>query len=123
MADEIMVQSSVRLTNGSLSATHDLGTQSIDQAGQRKSGDTQDIGTGAHEALVFGADFGTPGSGWFANLDDANVVQVGVDSAGTFEPFLTLQPGIGCWVPVGRKDLYAKATGGTVKLDYELYEA
>jgi len=75
------------------------------------------IGFAAHEALVLG-DIATPGLAYFRNCDATNFVQIGVDVAAAFVPFLKLLPGqyAMCWLATAAP--YAKADTASVKLDY-----
>lgn len=80
------------------------------------------IGFSAHEALVM-QDVASAGWARFQNLDATNFVQIGVDSTGTFVPFLKLLPGESVFCRLGTNAPYAKADTAAVKLDYEIFQA
>lgn len=110
------------LLKGSLSLTEEPGSQLIDVSGTRTDGGVQDIGTGAHELLAIGSDFGTAGWASFLNLDATNYVELGLDSGATFVPFVKLLAGEFCVVPLSTKLVYAKANTGSVKLKFSMVE-
>lgn len=122
MADEINITAGIRLTKGFLTLAEEPGGQDIDMAGTRYSAGVQDIGTGAHELLATGADFGTAGWAFFQNLDALNFVEFGLDSAGTFVPFAKALTGEFFVVPLTTKNIYAKANTATVKVKFVLVE-
>lgn len=80
------------------------------------------IGFAAHEALVM-QDVSSAGWARFENLDSTNFIQIGVDSGGTFIPFLKLLAGEYTFVRLATSAPYAKADTAAVKLDYEIFQA
>ena len=125
MANEIMIQNTVRVDNGYNQRTEDPGSFQIDQTGKDAAGDVQEIGFSAHEAIAMG-DVGTPGAFYFRNLEaeGGNFLQIGVDVGATFYPFLKLAPG--CFVSgaaLGTSAPYAKADTGACKLKFWILEA
>lgn len=122
MANEISTTLRLKIKSGEFKTERNQGTVNIDQAALGSQGGVQDIGTAA-EVVALG-DVVTAGYAFFANLDDTNFVQIGIDVAATFYPVIKLQPGEG---QVFRVDpaatLYAKADTGAVKLDTLILES
>ena len=117
MADELTVGTSWTYSkNGS---TRSLPAESAqwDVSGSGKIENIQNIGFAAHEALILG-EVATPGFAYFKNLDATNYVQIGVDVAAAFVPFVKLLPGQSAQVWLGTTAPYAKANTGAVLLDY-----
>lgn len=79
----------------------------------------QAIGFAAHEALVLG-DVATPGFCYFRNSHATNYIEIGIDSTGTFVPFIKLMAGQSCFVWWGGTDPYAKANTSAINLDYAI---
>lgn len=122
MSNEITVNGQMRALNGSLDVTKNWGALRVDQAAAGYVGNVQEIGFATHEALAMG-DVSTAGYAQFRNLDATNYVEVGVDVAATFYPFLKLKPGEGSGpVRLGTSAPYAQADTGAVKLDYLILE-
>ena len=95
-------------------------TNNITIAGATVYANTQSIGTGAHEALAIGADFGTAGYLYFENLDTTNYVEFGVEVAAAFYPIGKLKAGQKALLPVAIavSAIFAKANTGAVNLFY-----
>lgn len=104
----------------SLSSSRNL---SATLTGDHARGTVQDIGFAAHEALDIPAEIGTPGWFYVQNQDADNFVQVGIDNAGTFAPFMSLLPGEAQVVRLATDALYAKADTAAVKLYFFITEA
>lgn len=94
---------------------------SFDQTTKEYVAGVQDIGTGAHEAIALG-DVATPRFAFFRNHDATNYVQVGIDQAATFHPFMRLQAGSFALVELEEAP-YAQANTGAVKLEYIIFDA
>lgn len=124
MANEISTSVSITYSKGELSGSVTASKQ-ITLNGTRKSGNVQDIGTSAHEALGIGADIGTLGWAYFKNLDASNYVELGKDSGGSFINLVRLNAGefaLFRLSQIATNALYAKANTGTVKLLFEILE-
>lgn len=94
MASEINVNAQVSATKGSITLGRSL-SKIVDWALARSSSGVQNIPTTAGgTAFAFGAGVTTLGWAWFVNLDAANFVQIGVQTAGpTFTPLIKLKAG------------------------------
>ncbi len=122
MADEIRVNTSLAVTKGELKYNPGNRNQSIDLAGTRDSGGTQDIGT-THEALTIGSDMSSVGVSEFTNLDATNYVEIGVEVAAAFYPLVKLLPGETWVFRLGTTTPFAKANTAAVKLRKQIFEA
>lgn len=122
MADEISLSWNFRIAKDSLDQTRrGSGRYDVTTAGYVAG--TPSISHSAHEALPMG-DVATAGFARFKNLDSTNFVRVGVDSGGTFIPFLKLMPGEESPpVRLATSAPYAKADTAAVVLEYELWSA
>lgn len=80
------------------------------------------IGFAAHEALPM-QDVTTGGWAFFENLDATNYVQVGVDVAAAFVPFLKLSPGESVICKLATNAPYAKSNTAATQLNYKIYQA
>jgi hypothetical protein len=123
--NEIKYSMSFAVTNGSLSDSYNASGLMADQASAAIVRNVQTIAVASAQgdALVLGG-VATPGLGFFANLDDANFIEIGIRVSGTFYPFLKLLKGQQAGpVWMGTTGLYAKADTGNVKLMYVLYQA
>jgi hypothetical protein len=115
------------LTNAALSTSFSKGAQTIDQTTKRKVSNVQAIGFAAHEALVLG-EVATCRWAYFENKDLTNYVEIGVDVAGAFVPFIRLAPATFTTpsyviVPLATNAPYAKANTASVDLLYEIHAA
>ena len=120
MADEISWNFALQLTNGELQDAYSGSNLAADQATALLVRNVQPIGFAAHEALDL-ADVVTPGVAVFANLDDANYVEVGIDVAAAFHAFLRLDPGEKFLCKLGTSAPYALADTAEVDLFYIIY--
>lgn len=122
MANEIRVQASVRVENGSYKDDFRPGQILIDQSNPGRGGHVQSIGSGAEEDIDTG-DVSTLGWMVLRNIDTTNYVIYGPKSGGVMIDFgrieageiavLRLEPGI---------TITAQADTATVKLDVRIYE-
>lgn len=120
MADEITINVTLDLANGSVRHTVAPGSLSVDQTTARRVAGTQTIGTAAHEALADG-DISTQGYVFLMNTDDTNYVEIGIDSGGTFYATVKLKAGEYALLRAAG-NLYAKANTSDVELDYVILE-
>jgi len=123
MAGSIRYSMNVALSNGSLSDAYNT------------SGLTAPQTTGAIvrnvQTLLFASPQGnlldmggvsTPGLAAFANLDSTNYVEIGIQVAGTFYPFLKLLAGQQAGpMFLGASAIYARANTANVQLFYLVY--
>lgn len=124
MADEITITSSMTVNKSGV-ARVDVPAETMreDMTGTHFVNTVQDIGFAAHEALAVGSDLGTPGFAFFHNRDTTNFVQVGLDVAAAFVPFIKLLPGQKAGpVPLANTTFYAQADTGAVKLQFLIVE-
>ncbi len=68
-------------------------------------------------------DVSTLGVALFRNLDATNYVEVGIDVAAAFYPFVKLLPGEAWPMRMGTLAPYAKANTAAVRLQYDIYDA
>jgi hypothetical protein len=118
MANEIRYNFQTILNNGDLSDTYSSGNLVADQATPSLIRATKNIGT-SQEAIPLG-DVTTPGWAVFQNLDDTNFIEIGLDVGG-FQPFIKLEPGYQCVVPLGTSAPYARADTAAADLFYIIY--
>lgn len=116
MANEISYSMQMSLNNGGLSDSFSSGSRSADQATALLIRNVQTIGT-SEEALALG-DIVTPGFAMFKNLDDTNFVEIGTTG---FVPFVKLEPGQMCILPLATTAPYARADTAAVDLFYIIY--
>jgi len=122
MANEISLSTNFSVRKDFLATNRSTSRSfNLNAASPAKAAGIASIGTSAHEALPMG-DVSTAGWARFENLDATNYVQVGVDSSGTFIPFLKLKPGEFHICRLATNAPYAKANTAAVKLDYEIYD-
>lgn len=86
------------------------------------AGGIASIGFASHEALPM-QDVSAAGWAFFENLDATNFVRIGIDSTGTFVPFLKLLPGESVWVRLATNAPYAKSDTAATQLNYKIYQA
>ena len=116
MADEISMNGSFALANGSLTvekSADDLITQTT----AKYHAGVQNIGT-SEEALVLG-DVTTPGLCYFENLDATNYLTIGET---TNNDIIKLKPGEFCFVRLGITAPYAIANTAACDLNYIILE-
>lgn len=84
MAQEITVQTQLKLVNGSLnlSSTPTIFQQQITQSIQAGDGHVVALMAGSDTAITINASVSTLGWAWFVNLDATNYVEWGPDNAG-----------------------------------------
>lgn len=121
MASEITVTESLGVKTGYLDDSPAIVTRKFNLSATPPvmAGGIHSIGT-THEALPMG-DVSTAGWAHFENLDATNFVQVGVDVAATFYPFLKLKPGERGLGRLGTNAPYVKADTAAVKLKWRIY--
>ena len=124
MADEISANASLRVLKGYLDLTRAPAPVRATMAGAHMSAGVNSIGFAAHEALPVSGDVATAGWAFFRNLDATHFVQVGLDVAAAFVPFLKLLPGeFAGPVRLATTAVYAKADTAAVALDWMILEA
>jgi len=124
MANEITVSVSLSVINGDASFSRKVSAQQYDQTASGGRGGIQEIGFGAHEAILV-TDVTTEGWCYFRNIDATNFVQIGIDVAATFYPIIRLEPGepaIFRASQVAGATLYGQADTGAVKIEYRVNE-
>jgi len=123
MAD-ITLSASMSVNKGTLKRTYQRsGTASIAASAPNVAAGAPTIGFAAHEALVM-QDVAAAGWARFENLDATNFVEIGVDVAAAFVPFLKLLPNEPpVFVRLATNAPYAKANTAAVRLDYEIFQA
>ncbi len=116
MANEITLQASINLVNGSISGVMTL-SQQIDQNDDKYVRGTQNIGT-SEETLGEG-DIANPGYLIIQNLDATNYVEVG---ALTTEYSVKLQAGEIAMFRVNGTSVFCKADTAACDVEYFLLE-
>jgi hypothetical protein len=120
MADELTMRFQIALGNGDLNDSFAASGLSADQVTPALVRNVQTVPFASH-AVVDLADVATPGWAVFQNLDATNFVEVGIDVAAVFYPFIKLEPGEQCMVHLGIAAPYAQADTGAVDLFYIIY--
>lgn len=115
MANEITATTSLSVANGSSKLSRST-SKRITQNAVGTYQNTQAVGT-AYEAVAIGADLGTAGFALFTNLDLTNYVEIGLEVAATFYPFIKLKAGESAQVRLATSTLFAKANTSAVKLE------
>jgi hypothetical protein len=122
MADEISVSYTFNVNNNNLTYFSTEGYSADQSLAGGPSNGVQAIGT-SHEAIGI-TDITNLGYAKFKNLDQTNFVEVGIDVAATFYPFIKLLPGETCVVRLSPAiTLYAQANTLEVKLESMVFEA
>lgn len=121
MANEITMQITFSVTNGNFVDTFDSTLRNVDQAMAGRGGYAQDIGT-TEEVIDLG-DVSTNGYCILTNLDAANYVEWGPESAGAMVTMGKLKSGeYAIFRMAPGVVLRAKANTSNVLLDVRLYE-
>ena len=123
MASEIKTKSSFTATKGSLVVSMIPATKTFTLTGDRAFRDGQSIPTTAAGTLLTFGDLTTLGYALITNLDGTNFIEIGVQVAATFYPFLKLEAGQDCslWL-VNGVSYYALADTAAVILDIQALE-
>lgn len=122
MANEITVNASLSVNKSPLKLDQHMVQGLFTMAGTRYGAGVQTIGFAAHELIVVPADLATAGWAWFKNVSATNFVQIGLDVAAAFVPFVKLQPGEFAILPLAVLANYAKADTGAVALEWRVLE-
>ena len=117
MAKEIKASVSLSVKTSIGTSSDVNGSKSIDMTGTHITHNIQDVGSGGPEALVEGADLGTPGVYYIKNLDAVNYVSIGL--SGQYS--IKLKPGEFCLFRAAAA-IYALANGATCKVEYMVLE-
>lgn len=121
MANEISVTSTFSITNNNLSYSSSESFNADQSILGGPSNGTQQIGT-SHETIGV-TDITSLGWAVFKNLDNTNWIEVGVDVAAAFYPFLRLLPGETVVVRLSPAiTLYAKANSTPSDLQSSVFE-
>lgn len=122
MANEIQVTTKLVCKNGNLSVSRTPNQFQVDQAAAGAAQGFAAIATSA-TSISLGS---VSAAGWayFYNTDETNYVEIGPDNAGTFVPFMRLQPGDSAVVALTPSiTLKAQAHTATVLLEYVILQA
>ena len=125
MSNEITVSTTIKLVDAvGYSYDRRISGQQFDQTALGASGGIQEIGFGAHQALVV---TNLTDEGWaiFRNLDATNFVELGIDVGAVFKPFIRLEPGEPALFrlsPDAVATPFAQADTGNVLLEYMILE-
>lgn len=118
MANEISTRFELKYASGNANFTLPGFNLQIDSTGAPRVYSVQGIST-TYEALDFG-EVTSNGAFFARNLSAANDVEIGIEVSAAFEPFATLAPGQWAFLPKV-EDLFAKASAGTVDLEFALF--
>ena len=120
MANELTITARLALRHGNLFITEDPGTVSVTQSTPLHVGGTQVIQSASHNTLDLN-DVTTRGYAYFRNTTTSAHISIGVDDAGTFVPFLHLEPGEFALCRLSPAMVpYAKCDTGTARLHYTI---
>jgi len=121
MADDaISLQFQMSLANGTLADSYSASNLAADQVTAALVRNVQTIPFATHNALDLGSVV-TPGWSVFVNLSETDFVQVGIDIAAVFYPFLTLEPLEQMMCHIATAAPYAQADTAAVDLFYIIY--
>lgn len=120
MANELTITARLALRHGDLYITEDPGSISLTQSTPLHVGGTQVIPSASHASLDLN-DVATRGYAYFRNTDASKHISIGIDSSGTFVPFLVLEPSEFALCRLSPAVVpYAKASTGTANLHYTI---
>lgn len=119
MADELTLSLKFTFEKNGYKDSRSI-SDSVTVTGNATCGGVQTIGT-THEAIGKG-DIGTCGFMRVMNIDSTNYVELGVEVAATFYPFVKLKPGESSVFRLGTSTPYAKANTASVRIDYLIVE-
>lgn len=127
MANEFTIPAfKASLANGNLKETMaDEAAINDDQATKGISEHVQSIPTTAAGTALTMTNITTAGWSFFKNTEASggNFVEVGVQVAATFHPFLKVKAGKWQWIYLSTNAPYARADTGAVKLHHKIAEA
>lgn len=118
MALELTLGVSLQYAKGNDVAAFSAAKQ-VTVSGTKRQCGVQALSTSAE--LVEVGEVGTPGYGWFRNLDNTNNISLGLDSDAD-PAFCVLKPGEFALLRLVSATLYAKASAGTPQLAYGVIE-
>jgi len=128
MANELTIGVTFRAVKAFTNLALSVATFRATWTGTKYTGRVQPIGNVAHEELVVDADISARGWLVFRHVGTTGTVEVGVDTngdgTGTFIPFSSVttgQPGM-VYLPATTR-IFAKASAGTINLEYTVLEA
>ena len=120
MSAELAMQFQIALNNGTLRDSYSGQQLGADQVTAALVRNVQTIPFATHNALDLGSVV-TPGWAVFVNLSATDFVQVGIDVAAVFHPFLTLDPLEQMMCHIATTAPYAQADTAAVDLFYIIY--
>ncbi len=127
MAGEIQLNTILNVQNPATGtgfiASEAAKQQSITQAAQGQHSDIYSVPTTAAGVALSLGNISTLGVSYFQNLDSANFVEVGINSANTFFPFMRLNATESYITRLAQGIIpFARANAGTVKMYYRILE-
>jgi len=120
MADEVTVTANLAYVKGGASITYTSGELTFNVTGTHYFANTQEIGTGAYEALDMGSDV-SPGWVFMRNLDDANFVEI-KGATGDAGPMLKLKATECAVFRMVSTAPFAQADTGAIDLEYVIID-
>lgn len=121
MANEIIYNVSIGMTNGGVEDSASFSNKYSDQATAIHTATVQAVPT-SYTDIEWG-EVVTPGWAMFKNLDSTNYVEIGRDDGfTTFFPFLRLKAGESAWVKLASFDVKIQANTSPVEVFYRLLE-
>lgn len=121
MAGEITLTAKIAVLKGSLVQRFDPGTLTLDMSGTTGDGAIQSIPTTAAGTALDVSALTTAGWSYFCNTDSTYYIEVGVQVAGTFYPFMKLKAGEACVLRLGTNAPYARANTSAAPLQYFIF--
>lgn len=118
MANEITINLRMSVENGYLVQRFDPSGFSVTMTGTTADGAVQSIPTTLAGTLLGVTSVTTCGWSYFRNTDATNYVDIGVQVAGAFYPFVKLKAGEACVLRLGTNAPYARANTSAVNLQY-----
>jgi len=124
MANEIKYNFALSLANGPLVDSYSPSGLTTNQANARLVRNVQTLLAASSQGdIVSLGGVVVPGLAAFSNLDSANYIEIGIQVAGTFYPFLKLQAGQQSGpMFMGTTEIYGRANTGNVKMFYVIYD-
>ena len=124
MANELTVTGSISYEKDNDSATFSPDSQQVTVSGQQRTGGVQLLTTTAEVLALNEVLVTTQGWAWFRNIgtDLDTAIQIGIKVSTNFHDVLELKGGEFAMSRLAGEALWAKATSGTLYLEYFIIE-
>tara|TARA_B100000809_G_scaffold210863_1_gene214322 strand:+ start:2170 stop:2541 length:372 start_codon:yes stop_codon:yes gene_type:complete len=122
MAKEITLRTVLRVNKAGIARNFDQGSIRFNQTGTGYIDTFQIIGTGTHELISLGA-LTVPGAFGFYNMSTSVPCLLGLDVGSVFYPFASIPAKTFlCGANLGTSEVYAKAVGASLHLQFNIIE-